>query len=119
MTHEELVEEVTKYVLKMTVSNQMVYDTMNMEQKALFTQDITKACKEAITTTAQRVREENEVTAKLLKECEPFLSDHSGVGISDLVYRDPATVMRQTADRMEYEAELKRRVSQHLSTLNK
>ena len=35
--------------MNMTVSNQMVYDTMNMDQKALFTQDIRRAVEEAVT----------------------------------------------------------------------
>lgn len=52
---------------------------------------------------------------KLLKECEPFLSDHSGFGIINSVYIPPAQVMRNAADRMEYEQNLKKRVKDFLS----
>ncbi len=62
----------------------------------------------------QHQKELEEVRA-LLKECEPFLSDGSSVGITTLEYKTPAESMRQAADRMDYEADLKRRVKEALT----
>lgn len=65
-----------------------------------------------LTETDQQAREP---LLTLLKECEPFLSDGTGVGATTLAYIPPAEAMRRAADRMEYEASLKARVRNTLS----
>lgn len=60
-----------------------------------------------------------ELAIKLLKECEPFLSGNFDVGMTNAVYITPAEQLRRQADRMEYEADLKRRVRDFIEITEK
>ena len=77
--------------------------------------DLREQLRTTLTNLTQQYEARMKQMVKLLKECEPFLSNGTGVGMTTLVYISPAEQMRRAADRIEYQANLKQRVNEAIT----